>query len=253
MKTLFIFRSSFDAQYILSKLRQKKSVQSVILETGEKAKYRKLKRLFQKSTLLQYPSIFINVLALVLYSSYMEKEMEKRLKVVSHPKNKISLIVKDANDTECIQFVQRYKPDIIFIYGTAILSKEFIHKTNSTIINIHSGILPYYRNVHSDFWAYMRKDYKKIGISLFFLDAGIDSGDVCLQKHIPYSENDRLIDIKVKNLSMIPGLIEVAIKKFKNKTLPRIKQDNSSAGFYPTPSFTDLVILFFRENFKCIN
>lgn len=247
MKILYLFRSSFDAQYILSKLLQKKLVQKVILETGAKAKYRKLKRLFQKSTFIHYPKLLVDVLSLVLYSFYMERGVIKRLKTVSYPKNKVNLIVKDANDNECIQYIQRYSPDMVFIYGTAILSKEFIREVHSTIINIHSGILPHYRNVHSDFWAYLNKDYKNIGVSLFFLDTGIDSGDICLQKRIWYSGNDHLMDIKVKNLSMIPDLIEVAISKFKNRTLPRIKQNTSSIGFYPTPTFKDMVTLFTRE------
>lgn len=247
MKTLFLFRSSFDAQYILSKLNEKQLVQGVILESGKKARYRKLQRLFRGSSVLCYPKIFVDVLSLLVYSFSMEKGMAKRLKHDSYPKDKIQLFVQDANDPECIHSIRKYRPDIIFVYGTAILGKEFLKKIHSTILNIHSGILPHYRNVHSDFWAYLKKDYTNIGISLFFLDNGIDSGDICLQKRIQYSKNDHLVDIKVKNLALIPEFIETVLRKYNNKTLPRVKQKTSPGAFYLTPTCKDIITLFFRE------
>jgi len=247
MKILYIFRSSYDAAYILSRLGQKNIAQAAILESGNKAKFKKIKRSFQKSNIFRYPAVFVDLLSLLIYSFVMERGIKKRLGVAKYPKNIVKLVVDDANDKKCIEYIQKYKPDIIFIYGTAILGKTFLSSVHSTILNIHSGILPYYRNVHSDFWAYIKRDYKNIGVSIFFLDAGIDTGSIALQKRITYTKKDHLIDIKVKNLTMIPNLIELVIKKYRARTLKRKIQSISDAGFYPTPTFRDFFKLL-RDN-----
>ena len=44
MKTLFIFRDSYDAKYILQRLEEKKIFGDVIIEKGANARKQKLKR-----------------------------------------------------------------------------------------------------------------------------------------------------------------------------------------------------------------
>jgi folate-dependent phosphoribosylglycinamide formyltransferase PurN len=247
MKKLYLFRSSFEAKYILSKLNLNKISDRVIIETGEIAKSKKLKNIFHKKNILNYPKLFLDLASLLLYSKYIENGVKRQLKNTFTTCFETNLVVKDANDDECIEYVKSYKPDIIFIYGTAILSKEFIKNVKTTIINIHTGILPFYRNVHSDFWAYLKKDYKNIGVTLIYLDTGVDSGDICSQKRIILTPSDNLISIKIKNIIIIPGLIKDVINKFKHNTMQRVKQDVSLVGFYRTPSFKDLFTLLAKR------
>lgn len=247
MKSVFLFRDCYDARYILSRLEQKKLVQTVILETGKEAKLRKLKRIFRKAPIYQYPIRIMDVIFLFIYSLWIEGKVIKRLGQYDYPKDKVKLIVNDANEDKCIQFIQKNNPSIVFIYGTAILSKNFIKKVNTKILNIHAGILPFYRNVHSDFWAYSKKDYKNIGVSLFYLDAGIDTGDIAIQKRIKCTGKDSLSDIKAKNLNLSVSLIESSFKKIRSRTLKKIRQDISNTGFYPTPTFKDILRLFLQS------
>lgn len=246
MKTLFIFRDSYDAKYILQCLNEKKLLEAVIIEQGNNAKKQKLKRLFKARSLLLYPLIVLDITTLVIYSKLITSAMIKRLGKNDYPKDKIKLITDDVNSKSSLDFIKLYKPDIIFIYGTSILKSTFFNNFRSTILNIHSGILPKYRNVHSDFWAYINHDTQNIGISVFFLDEGVDTGDLALQKRIDYKPKDSIADVKIKNLKIIPSLIALAIKKMDLKALPRQKQNEEHSGFYKTPGFSDIIRLLSR-------
>jgi folate-dependent phosphoribosylglycinamide formyltransferase PurN len=249
MKILFIFRDSYDSQYILSKLGKYNIESRVIIETGSKARKKKLVKAFSKIPFYKYPLKVIDLVALIFYSSVAIKLMKKKLGNFRYPKQQYIQTIEDVNDGQCVQHINEYKPDLIFVYGTAILSKKLLQTIKFPIFNIHSGILPYYRNVHSDFWSFVNKDFNNIGISIIYLDAGIDSGDIVLQKKIIYNSNDSLVDIKTKNLSLIPDLVIELISLYKSKKLKRVKQNKKFAGFYHTPGFIDLTRLLNKKRY----
>lgn len=244
MRTLFIFRDSYEARYILNVLDKTGLVDIIVIEKGVKAKERKLKRLFEKTNIFHIPLLLIDILALYIYSKVTMLEMKKKLGAYEYPLNKIKLTVDDANDKACFDFIKRRRPQIIFIYGTSILKKEFLGRIKIPILNIHSGILPKYRNVHSDFWAFLNKDFNNIGVSIIYLDSGIDNGDLAVQRRIKYSKSDVLVDIKIKILNLIPTVVKFTLKKINEGELPRKKQNELKKGFFYTPRLTDFIKLY---------
>lgn len=245
MKILYLFRDCYESQLILSRLNQKDLVVSIILETGKDAKIRKFKRYF-RSNLLKYPFILLDIFSLIIYSNWVGKNLVKRLGKSVYPINKINLVVDDANEKKCLEFIQKNRPNLIFVYGTAILSKGFLKNTKATVLNIHEGILPFYRNVHSEFWTYINGDYKNAGVCIFHVDPGIDSGDIAIQRFTKFTRRDSFIYLKIKNLKLIPVLIEQSIDQFINKKLKKIKQKTDKIGVHPTPKFKDLLRFYLR-------
>jgi methionyl-tRNA formyltransferase len=43
---------------------------------------------------------------------------------------------------------------------------------------MHPGICPEYRNAHGCFWALVRRDVSKVGMTLLRADAGVDTGPI---------------------------------------------------------------------------
>jgi methionyl-tRNA formyltransferase len=43
---------------------------------------------------------------------------------------------------------------------------------------LHPGICPEYRNAHGCFWAIVRRDLDKVGLTLLRIDRGIDTGPI---------------------------------------------------------------------------
>jgi formyl transferase-like protein len=52
-------------------------------------------------------------------------------------------------------------------------------------LNAHTSLLPDYRGAHPEFWQVLDSAYDKTGISLHFVDDGLDTGDVVYRRRVP--------------------------------------------------------------------
>jgi len=81
------------------------------------------------------------------------------------------------NDPKVVEMLVDAKPDLTIIMATSILKCEVLEAA-STIINVHGGFLPYYRGNHCFFFALYNREFDKIGSTIHFVNAGIDTGDI---------------------------------------------------------------------------
>lgn len=99
-------------------------------------------------------------------------------------------------------------------------------------INCHAGKLPFYRGRNILNWALIN-DEKEFGITVHFIDDGIDTGDIILQNTYPISENDTyktLLEVAHKECAYT---LYSAIKKIQSNNYTRISQENiHPVGFY---------------------
>lgn len=244
MKNLYIFRDSYDSKFILSKLNKKGLVDGVILESGKIARKNKLRRLF-RMPVYKYPVLILDILSLIIYLRIVYGKIEKKLGVYTYPKNKIILRVDDVNEEIVLNTINKFRPKYIFIFGTGIVKQKFLDKVNNKIFNIHTGILPFYRNVHSDFWALYKKDFNNIGVSVIVVDKGIDTGAIVLKSPVNYKKSDSLVDVKIKNLKMSVDLVSkiMLLKKITFK-----KQNKTENSSYPTPGFVHIINFIKRRH-----
>ena len=122
----------------------------------------------------------------------------------------------------------------------ARLSREPVLRIAETSLNIHGGIVPAYRNVHSEVWAVLNGAPDDIGTSILHLDEGIDSGAVALQRRIQPVTGD-FFTLRWRNLELSAGLIVEALERQEAGTLPAERQaDDAGVGFYPTPGWREL-------------
>ena len=68
-----------------------------------------------------------------------------------------------------------------------IFRKDIINLTPIGIINCHAGKLPFYRGRNILNWVLIN-DEKEFGITVHFVDEGIDTGDIILQKTFPITD-----------------------------------------------------------------
>ena len=72
-------------------------------------------------------------------------------------------------------------PKLIVVYSTSILKKELINAFPKRIINLHAGLSPYYRGSGTNFYPFYDKRLDCVGMTVHYIDAGIDSGEIVLQ------------------------------------------------------------------------
>ena len=70
-----------------------------------------------------------------------------------------------------------------------IFKEEIINIPPLKIINCHAGKLPFYRGRNILNWALIN-DEKEFGITVHYVDFGIDTGDSILQKNYEITDDD---------------------------------------------------------------
>ncbi len=93
-----------------------------------------------------------------------------------------------------------------------ILSAEFINFYKNRIINIHPSLLPSFkgRNGIEDAYNY---GVKVTGVTVHFVDAGIDTGKIIAQTAVIIEEDETLLSLEEKIHQAEYELYPAALKK----------------------------------------
>jgi folate-dependent phosphoribosylglycinamide formyltransferase PurN len=258
-RVILVLRSGADANYILSELEMFEGVEvRIVLESGKVARKKKLKRMLKGSLFHKIYVVTLQIPLLIVYDRCLNFLMFRGYILSKSNCNFECFRVNDVNEEEFIAFVKNFEPKIVLSFGTAIYSSATLSQISSPVLNLHTGILPKYRNVHTDFWAYVKNDLAGIGVTLFELTEGIDDGPVIREVRSADTEDDYLWNIKLKNLSAVLALIQNAIQElntlhlsFDSKAKDCANQ-NQNNPLWPTPTAWDLIKYLKLETSKVV-
>lgn len=94
---------------------------------------------------------------------------------------KIENLHGSINSNTSLELISSYQPDLLIsIASNQIFKSKLLNIATHGCINLHTGLLPNYRGLMPTFWA-MRNGENEIGISVFEVDEGIDSGPIIVQ------------------------------------------------------------------------
>lgn len=97
---------------------------------------------------------------------------------------------REEYDKEIINALSEYNIDLICLAGyMRIVTEKLVEEYNNKIINIHPALLPSFPGLHAQKQAI---DYgvKVSGCTVHFVDGGMDTGPVILQKTVPVYDTD---------------------------------------------------------------
>lgn len=80
------------------------------------------------------------------------------------------------NHASMIEIADRTRPDVIAVFGTSLIREPLLSRGQLGILNLHGGLSPDYRGADCTFWALHNGEPEKVGCTLHFIDAGIDTG-----------------------------------------------------------------------------
>ncbi len=123
-------------------------------------------------------------------------------------------------------------PDLqVMAFVTLIVPQEFLDIPSLGTIQYHPSFLPRHRGRSAINWPIIQGEVET-GLSVFWPDGGIDTGDVLLQKRTPISEADTLGSVYFDRLFPmgVAALLE-AVDLVAAGEAPRIPQDHSRATY----------------------
>jgi methionyl-tRNA formyltransferase len=80
------------------------------------------------------------------------------------------------NHPDVIALARELRPDVVAVFGTSLLRGETLKLGRLGILNLHGGLSPEYRGADCTFWALYNGEPEKVGCTLHWIDAGIDTG-----------------------------------------------------------------------------
>jgi methionyl-tRNA formyltransferase len=124
------------------------------------------------------------------------------------------------------------KPDLqVMAFVTLFVPEEFLNIPTHGSIQYHPSLLPRYRGPSAINWPIINGD-TSTGLSIFWPDNGLDTGDVLLQKTTPISADDSLGSVYFDRLFPmgVEAMLE-AVDLVKAGKAPRVKQDEKAATY----------------------
>lgn len=143
------------------------------------------------------------------------------------------------NHSDSLAILKEFNADILVsIAGNQIFKKPLIDLAPKGIINLHTALLPKYRGLMPSFWV-LKNEEKTTGVSVFFVDEGIDSGPIIIQKEVNIGDMSLEKLIKHTKYLGIDALIEALICIETGK-VSLIENDISKGSYFTFPSRTDV-------------
>ena len=105
------------------------------------------------------------------------------------------------NSDDFATFLQRIRPDVVAVLGSSVIKPDVISVAARSVINLHSGLSPYYRGTWSYGWPIVNSEPEYIGVTVHNVNAGIDTGDIIYQTRPVFADGDDLNAIFLKVIS----------------------------------------------------
>ena len=153
-----------------------------------------------------------------------------RLKDVIKNNNIPCISVHDIADDKSLSHLRSIKPDIIIYTGGGIIRKGLLKVPKIGILNAHMGLLPKYRGMNVLEWSLFNN--APIGITVHFIDKGIDTGDILLRKAIPIKRGDTIENLRSKSQPLSVDALAEVVNKLRNGAIQPIKQKDEDGKQY---------------------
>src|SRR4030043_1367661 len=128
----------------------------------------------------------------------------------------------------------KLKPELaILAFVTDIIPEKLLSVPSLGTICYHPSILPRHRGASAINWAIIQGD-TRTGLTIFWVDKGIDTGPILLQKEVEIGPEETTGSLYFNKLfSMGIEAIVEAVDLIKKGKAPRIPQDESQATYEP--------------------
>ena len=121
----------------------------------------------------------------------------------------------------------------VLAYVTQIVPEALLHVPSRTAICFHPSLLPRYRGGSAINWQLIRGE-TKTGVTVFWPDAGIDTGPILLQREAVIGPDDTAGSVYYQTLYPL-GVRTVldAVARIRDGSAPRVPQDEAHATHDP--------------------
>ena len=149
------------------------------------------------------------------------------------------LEVGSVRDEATLFEIEKLEPDLVVVACfPLILPEEFLKIAKIGCLNIHPSLLPAYRGPEPLFWQFKAGE-KETGVTVHWMDAGVDTGDVLGQAWVKFPEG--IGSRQVDDLAAQVG-VEMILEALEKDEWPRQPQEQEGGSYQGAPREEDRVI-----------
>ena len=136
-------------------------------------------------------------------------------------------------DQQAVEEIRALKPDVIVVmaYGQ-ILPLDVLEIPEIACLNLHASLLPRWRGA-APIQAAIAAGDQGTGITIMYMNEGLDTGDMLLQRKIDIRSDDRGGSLHDRLAQIAPEALLESLGMLAKGSAPRIPQDNNVATYAP--------------------
>ena len=139
--------------------------------------------------------------------------------------------VKRLNDAEELAWLKMVAPDYLCVIGwSELLGRDLLQIPTHGCIGFHPSLLPQFRGRAVLAWTILQ-GLRRSGCSLFFLDEGVDSGDILVQHPFEVAEDETVRTLMDKALAALREMLREAIPLLESGQPRRQPQNHIQASY----------------------
>ena len=172
---------------------------------------------------------------LKIISQKRKTEILKAYNISLDPLPENNLIkVNTLNCDESRKLLKEINPDLVIVNGTRIISKKTLGCIDAPFINIHVGITPLFRGVHGGYWAMATGKKDLFGVTIHYVDSGVDTGGIIEQVLVAPTAKDNLFTYPFLKYGACMPVLKNIVDKFiaGEKPAPKPSLVNESKLWY---------------------
>jgi methionyl-tRNA formyltransferase len=104
-------------------------------------------------------------------------------------------------------------------------------------LNAHPGILPFYRGVDCAKWAFINNEFNKVGVTVHWVNEGIDTGNIVARESYSFSGNETMEMVNEHLYDLSVSLLIKVILAIQDGTIPVGEVQSKADGiqYYKMP------------------
>src|SRR5438128_6201079 len=136
-------------------------------------------------------------------------------------------------DRESIEQIRALTPDVIVVmaYGQ-ILPRNVLEIPRTACLNLHASLLPRHRGA-APIQAAIAAGDRETGITVMYMDEGLDTGDILLPRKIDILPTDTGGSLHDRLAQIAPDALLESLQLLGKKIAPRVPQNNTLATYAP--------------------
>jgi methionyl-tRNA formyltransferase len=182
MRVVLITGNSFGHRYLANKLASSIELAGIVTDEGPPGGTGGWRRLWKRYTLLQMGSrVGLRVLAIVRKDTARWEIRAKEIlgeDCLSFQTPNLVRRIRGVNSQESVSLIESLQPDVLLVFGTSVVRAPLLSLARKIVLNLHTGISPYYRGTDCYFWPLHNHELNMLGATVHECTAQIDGGRI---------------------------------------------------------------------------